>query len=169
MTILQKDFNYEVVLGEVYTTSTPGTPATDAYWTSTPPVAPSPVTMPVSDAVVTTSAINETQGSVRVATWGEVRSLWPWVRYEPWIQQKIIDIVFSTQTLGATIYSKFNYRKLDQPLDGGRLQVYVGYLIVYKVWYNGKMGIGFCIHTGLPIIQIPNPVYAYSTDYDPYA
>lgn len=169
MTILQKDFNYEVIYGETYTSSTPGSPGQDGYWTSLPATPVSTVASLPTEEERIIAATNETTGAVRWATWGEVRSLWPWTDYEPWIQQKIIDIVFSTQTLGATIYSKFNYRKLDQPLDGGRLQVYVGYLIVYKAWYNGKMGVGFCIHTGLPIVQIPNPVYGYTTDYDPYA
>lgn len=33
MTILQKDYVYEVIQGETYTTSTHGTPATPGYWT----------------------------------------------------------------------------------------------------------------------------------------
>ena len=138
MSILQKDYTYEVIQGETYTTSTPGIPATDGYWTSLPPTSVANVTDPVSDAVVTTAAINETPGYVRLATWTEVKGIWRWLTSECAIQIKILEGIISSPTLGSTIFAQYSYRKEDQPLDGGRLLMYTVYIVIQRINEIGR-------------------------------
>jgi len=163
MSILQKDYVYEIIQGESYTTSTPGIPATDGYWTSLPPTSVVNVTDPVSDSVVTTAAINETPGYVRLATWTEVKGIWPWLTSECAIQVKILEGICSSPTLGSTIFTQYSYRKEDQPLDGGRLLMYTVYIVIQRI--NG--GVAFCAVTG-PTSNITiesNPIYIPNYEY----
>lgn len=163
MSILQKDYIYEVIPGESYTTSTPGTLATDGYWASLPPTQIANVTDPYSDSVVTTAAINETPGYIRLATWTEVKQIWPWLTSECAIQIKILDTITYSPTLGTTIYGSHFYRKKDQPLDGGRLLVYWVYIVIQRI----NNGVGFCAVTGPKenIVVEANPMYTPNYKY----
>lgn len=163
MSILQKDYVYEIVQGTTTTTSTPGTPATPGYWTSLPPTSIADVTDPASDSTVTTAAINETPGYTRLATWTEVKLIWPWLTNECAIQIKLLETLLSSPTLGTTIFKQYSYRKEDQPLDGGRLLMYTVYIVIQRI--NG--GVGFCAVTG-PTSNItiePNPIYIANYEY----
>lgn len=162
MSILQKDFIYEVIPGELITTSTPGTPATDGYWTSIPLSPVATITDPPSDSTITTAAINETPGYIRLATWAEVKQIWPWLTTECAIQIKILTALRSSPTLGATIFAQYSYRKEDQPLNGGPLLMYTVYIAIQRI--NG--GVAFCAVTGKNYIVVEaNPLYVAGYTY----
>ena len=163
MSILQKDYIYKVIPGESYTTSTPGTPATPGYWTSLPPAPTATITDSTTDAIVTTAAINETPGYIRLATWTEVKLIWPWLTSECAIQIRLLETIWYTKTLGETIFEQYLYRVKDQPLDGGRLQMYRVYIAIQRI--NG--GIGFCAVTAPKenIVIESNPFYMPDYEY----
>jgi hypothetical protein len=163
MTVLQKDHTYEIVQGESYTVTTPGTPATPGYWTSLPPSTVPNVTDPATDTDITTAAINETPGYIRLATWAEVKLIWPCLTNECAIQIKILETLLSSPTLGTTIFKQYSYRKEDQPLDGGPLLMYTVYIALQRI--NG--GVAFCAVTGPSsnIVVEPNPIYIPNYEY----
>lgn len=163
MTILQKDYSLEFTT--TTTTVDIGLPATDEYWASTPPVTSSTIATPVADSVITSSAIQETPGYTRPATWEEVKYIWPWIKEDCEISKKILSTVMTTQTLGVTIFKVFMYSKKVQ-IPGEALQVY---FVRIAIQHIKGFGIGFCAVTGdfttSYLTVEPNLVYDPNFEY----
>lgn len=150
MSILTKDWNIEVIVGNQGRGEIPGYPASPGHWVTQ---IVSPGTWVLQDTGSYSDSSASTSGPKRrFATHEELRKLWPWIVSDCGMQKKILEGIRTTAVAGYVLYV----------LDS------TGYIAIVDISDSGYSGIGYCVVSGSPgnITPFPNPQYDPGYFYD---
>jgi len=129
----------------------------------------SPTDPPATGAVPSTNPTPLSQFPyTRLATWSEVRAIWPWLT-ACGVQKRLLLELICTPIHGTTIYRQLSLHGAEIR-DGGRLSYTwysPGFMVVQKTTSGSDSGIGFCVVVGQKsdIKVFTNPMY--NPDFGP--